>query len=72
MLVDNAAYSYAYQLDNGIPIIPYYEGKMDFELKALQGYLESMIFSKDVREANRNTFKLHRYIEFNSPESLVK
>ena len=24
LLVDNAAYSYAYQLDNGIPIIPYY------------------------------------------------
>lgn len=35
LLVDNAAYSYAYQLDNGIPIIPYYEGKVDFELRAL-------------------------------------
>lgn len=39
VLIDNAAYSYAYQLDNGIPIIPYYEGKNDFELKALQVYL---------------------------------
>jgi TFIIF-interacting CTD phosphatase-like protein len=27
ILVDNAAYSYAFQLDNGIPIIPYYEGR---------------------------------------------
>lgn len=26
VLVDNAAYSYAYQMDNGVPIIPYYEG----------------------------------------------
>ena len=24
VLIDNAAYSYAFQLDNGIPIIPYY------------------------------------------------
>lgn len=39
VLIDNAAYSYAYQLDNGIPIIPYYEGKIDYELKALQTYL---------------------------------
>jgi CTD small phosphatase-like protein 2 len=35
VLVDNAAYSYATQLDNGIPILPYYHGKADFELKAL-------------------------------------
>ena len=72
ILVDNAAYSYAFQIDNGIPIIPYYEGKIDFELKALQGYIENMMFSKDVREVNRSTFKLHRYNEFDTPEALVK
>jgi CTD small phosphatase-like protein 2 len=26
VLVDNAAYSYAFQLENGIPILPFYEG----------------------------------------------
>jgi CTD small phosphatase-like protein 2 len=36
VLVDNAAYSYAFQLDNGIPIFPYYHGQIDFELKALE------------------------------------
>ena len=35
ILVDNAAYSYAYQLPNGIPILPYYQGRVDFELKVL-------------------------------------
>ena len=29
LLVDNAAYSYFYQLDNGIPIIPFYDDKSD-------------------------------------------
>ncbi len=38
VLVDNAAYSYAFQLDNGIPVLPFYEGK-DFELAALEKYL---------------------------------
>jgi CTD small phosphatase-like protein 2 len=72
ILVDNAAYSYAFQLDNGIPIIPYYEGRNDFELKALQTYLESMIWAKDVREVNRNTFKLAKYREYDDPDILVK
>lgn len=39
VLVDNAAYSYCFQVDNGIPILPYYEGSTDFELKALRDYL---------------------------------
>jgi CTD small phosphatase-like protein 2 len=26
ILVDNAAYSYNYQLDNGVPILPFYHG----------------------------------------------
>ena len=49
VLVDNAAYSYAYQLDNGIPIFPYYHGQVDFELKILEEYLMKMLFVKDVR-----------------------
>ena len=39
VLVDNAAYSYVFQLENGIPILPYYQGVHDFELKALELYL---------------------------------
>lgn len=30
VLIDNAAYSYAFQPENGIPIIPYYHGDKDF------------------------------------------
>lgn len=53
VLVDNAAYSYASQLDNGIPILPYYHGKTDFELKALEIYLQKMVSLNDVRTLNR-------------------
>lgn len=61
VLVDNSASSYMHQVDNGIPIIPYYQGKEDFELKALEKYLQSMALEEEVREINRKTFKLHKY-----------
>jgi hypothetical protein len=35
VLIDNAAYSYSLQLDNGIPIMPFYNCKKDTELKEL-------------------------------------
>ena len=62
VLVDNAAYSYAYQLDNGIPILPYFQGKNDFELKALGDYLLSLYEEPELRAANRKIFKLNRYL----------
>lgn len=29
VLIDNSAFSYAFQIDNGIPIIPYLDNKKD-------------------------------------------
>lgn len=43
VLIDNAAYSYCLQLDNGIPILPYYAGQEDCELKTLEQYFMGMI-----------------------------
>ena len=63
VLVDNAAYSYILQMDNGIPILPYYDGK-DYELSALEKYLDRIYDVEDVREVNREYFSLHRYLEF--------
>jgi CTD small phosphatase-like protein 2 len=64
VLIDNAAYSYIHQLDNGIPILPFYHGASDFELRALQTYLDSLMLAKDVRAVNRKTFKLHLYNKY--------
>ena len=70
VLVDNAAYSYVFQKENGIPIIPYYEGKNDYELKALEGYLKSLL-SQDMMIANRKVFKLEEYDKYSDYEQLV-
>lgn len=39
VLIDNAPYSYIFQLENGIPILPFYTGQ-DSELVQLEKYLE--------------------------------
>ncbi len=69
VLVDNAAYSYAFQVANGIPIIPYYEGKSDYEMKALGQYLRSL--QGDVRERNKEVFRLQEYLNFQEVHELV-
>ena len=70
VLVDNAAYSYAFQLENGIPILPFYDGK-DYELTALEGYLDKLYNVEDVREMNREYFRLHRYTGYESTQELI-
>jgi CTD small phosphatase-like protein 2 len=72
VLVDNASYSFCFQIDNGIPIIPYYSGGRDYELYALEKYIQSLANVKDVREVNRETFRLDRYISYDCPERLVE
>lgn len=43
IIVDNAVYSFGYQLENGIPIIPFYDDKEDEELLHLAQYLECIL-----------------------------
>ena len=71
VLLDNSPFSYLYQLSNAIPILPYYAGP-DSELLALEKYLELVRKAEDVRKLNKETFQLHRYIEFEDCEELVK
>ncbi|CAD8165619.1 unnamed protein product [Paramecium octaurelia] len=66
VLVDNASYNYAWQLDNGIPIVPFYDNKDDRELWGLQTYLMGMRGVSDVREYNRNKLKLNQFYDASS------
>ncbi|KAL4496104.1 hypothetical protein ABPG72_015526 [Tetrahymena utriculariae] len=72
VLVDNAAYSFAFQIENGIPIIPFYENKKDDELKSLTNYLKSLKDVKDVREINKQAFKLHLYSQFDTAQKVYE
>lgn len=73
ILVDNAAYSFGFQIENGIPIIPFYDNKTDQELRRLIPYLKFLSTVKDPREINKQTFRMHLYSNHESAENaLVK
>ena len=58
VLIDNSAYCFAYQLENGVPIVSWYNDNEDTELMELTHYLSSIETAKDVRTCNRDTFHL--------------
>jgi len=72
ILVDNAAYSFGFQLENGIPIIPFYDNKADQELRNLIPYLKFLSSVKDLREINKQTFKLQHYLAYDEAEELLE
>lgn len=61
IIVDNSVLSFAYQLDNGIPVVSWYDDLQDFELQKLMNYLQTLLKAKDIRETNRETFHLHDF-----------
>lgn len=50
ILVDNSVFSFGFQLDNGVPIIPYFNDPTDQELVYLAQYVLSLSECSDVRE----------------------
>ena len=67
VIVDNSVYSFAFQIDNGIPIIPFYSDKEDEEMLHLIYYLNCLGQVPDVREQNREAFELHK-LALQSPQ----
>jgi len=72
VLIDNAAYSFGFQIENGIPIIPFYDNKNDQELRHLTPYLKFLNSVKDVRDIVRQTFKMHEYGAHDSPDAVLE
>lgn len=70
VIVDNAAYSFGYQIDNGIPIISYYNDANDRELLDLVDYLQFMNNYEDLPQINRKTLQLGKFKDFEQPEQI--
>ena len=58
IIIDNSVVSFAFNLDNGLPILPYYNSKKDNELLCCAYYLISIFDYDDLREANKKFVKL--------------
>ena len=57
VIVDNAAHSFGFQIDNGIPMLPFYYDKQDKEMIHLMFYLKK-IYKSDGMSALKILFVL--------------
>ena len=58
IIVDKFVHSFAFQIDNGIPILPWKDDPLDCELSYLTKYLIDLAQFSDFRIVNRNYLKL--------------
>jgi CTD small phosphatase-like protein 2 len=72
VIIDNSAYSFGYQIDNGIPIIPFYDNYEDEELRYLIPYLKKLAVEEDCRDLNRDYFKIYVLGENENVKEAVK
>jgi Dullard-like phosphatase family protein len=73
VLVDNAAYSFILNLENGIPIIPFYNNKKDIELLKLRDFLLTLKEVEDVRPHVLNYFEWEQFVKHGAhPDKLFK
>ena len=63
IIVDCSVLGFGFFLENGIPIIPFYDSKEDVELKILSYYLVSISSNYDLRKALKRDIKLNDYLE---------
>ena len=57
-LIDNSVFSFGFQLDNGVPIVPFYDDPNDEELYHLKFYIRCLKDQSDMRLQNRTAFQL--------------
>jgi TFIIF-interacting CTD phosphatase-like protein len=59
LLVDNMIYSFAFHLENGIPILDYEGDNRDSELLHLMNYLNKIKDCENIRRENEKVYKLN-------------
>lgn len=72
VIIDNSILSFAFQLNNGIPILPFYDNKEDKELECLEQFLDMLSDHDDVRTIIASAFKLQSRVESSEEDSNFK
>ena len=63
LMIDNSVFSFAFHLDNGVLVVPYYDSDKDSELVLLAHYFNAIAKAEDVREVNRKNINMNFYVE---------
>lgn len=61
VIIDNSVLSFTYHINNGIPIMPFYNDCMDKELLIIAEYLKFLYKYNDLREANKEFLQLEKH-----------
>ena len=69
-LVDNSPKSFAPQINNGIPILPFTYDTKDCELLKLAAFLEQLHVQKNKTDFLKNHFKLSKFVKYASLKDL--
>jgi CTD small phosphatase-like protein 2 len=65
LIIDNNIYSFAFNLENGIPIINFLGDKNDHELLKVMKYLYYLKDFKNLKEENEKTYNLKKIFDSN-------
>lgn len=72
IIVDDQAYAFGFQFDNGVLILPYKGESSDTELLTLTEYLISLMRLDDFRPTNRKHFKYAAFEKETTVDGVVK
>lgn len=73
IMVDNSIYCYGFNLNNGVPILPFYGDFEDKELVSLESFLHQIIKFNDVRSIISKVFRYDLYKKLKEDEGkLIK
>ncbi|CDW74995.1 nli interacting factor-like phosphatase family protein [Stylonychia lemnae] len=65
LIIDDNVYSFAFHLDNGVPIVPFFGDKEDKEMIKVIKYLKSIQDKDDLRIINNKVFQLKKILRSN-------
>lgn len=71
IIIDNYVYSFAFHLENGIPVVPYFGEKNDSEMIKVMKYIVSIHNKDDLRVPNNKIFQLKKILNSNI-ENFIK
>jgi len=65
LIIDDNVYSFAFHLENGVPIVPFFGDKDDKEMIKVIKYLKSIEDKEDIRVINNEVFQLKKILRSN-------
>ena len=72
VIIDNSILSFAFQVNNGIPILPFYDKKDDDEFIYLYNYLLHLLNVPSVEFENKKNFNLENFFKKRDNKGLGK